>query len=122
MDLEGRVIPQINLTQNRFAEYALTSTPIGWFVHDNHLYLVNDKMLTQVLLNGLFNDPEEIYNINCPGTDSNCPTYMEEEFPIDSDLVDSMYKLALDLLLLAQKQPLDTENNFKDAETTQAIQ
>lgn len=122
MDLEGRVLPEINLTQNRFSEYALSTQTTGWFIHNNYLYLVNNKVLIQVLLNGLFNDPEEIHNLNCPGTDSNCPTYMEEEFPIDSDLIDSMYKLAIDLLLLASKQPIDTENNFRDVETTQAIQ
>lgn len=122
MDLEGRVLPEIKLTQTRFALYALSRQPIGWFMHNNHLYIVNSKALTKVILNGLYNDPEEIHNYNCPGTGSNCPEFMQEEFPIDSDLVDSMYKVALDLLLLATKQPIDTENNFKDVETVQGIQ
>ena len=47
---------------------------------------------------------------------------MEQEFPIDSDLVDPMYRLAMELLLLSYRQPLDTETNAKDAEVTNARQ
>lgn len=47
---------------------------------------------------------------------------MTEEFPIDSDLVDSMYRLTTELLMFAARQPIDTENNLKDVETVQARQ
>lgn len=122
MDLEGTVLPEIRLTQNRFSEYALIPSKTGWFLHNNYIYLVNNKVLTNIILNALYNDPEQIHELNCPGTGPDCPTFMGEEFPIDSDLVDSMYKVALDLLLLAYRQPIDTENNSKDVDTAQGIQ
>jgi len=122
LDLTGRVIPEITLTQNRFSEYALSTPSTGWFMHNNYLYIVNNKVLTNIILNALFNDPETIHSLNCPGTAEACPEFMQEEFPIDSDLVDPMYRLAIELLSLAYRQGLDTENNFKDVETAQAIQ
>ena len=122
MDLVGKVIPEIRLTQNRFSEFNLVPVGTGWFLHNNYLYVVNNKVLTNIILNALYNDPQQIHDLNCPGTDSNCPSFMTEEFPIDSDLVDPMYRLAVELLLLAVQQPIDNENNAKDVETIQARQ
>jgi len=91
-------------------------------MHNNYIYVVNNKFLTKIILNGLFNDPEQIHELNCPGTDTGCPEFLLQEFPIDSDLVDNMYKLTLDMLLLSYRQPIDTENNSKDVDTAQGLQ
>lgn len=91
-------------------------------MHNNYIYVVNNKFLTKIILNGLFNDPEQIHELNCPGTDTDCPEFLLQEFPIDSDLIDNMYKLTLDMLLLSYRQPIDTENNSKDVDTAQGLQ
>lgn len=122
LDLSGRVIPELKMTQNRFSQYALIPVNEGWFMHNNHLYVLNSTTLEKVILNALYNDPEEIVALNCPSSDISCPTYMEEEFPMDSDLIDPMYKLTVEMLMVAYRQPIDTENNFKDVEVTQAVQ
>lgn len=122
MDLSGRVISELNLTQNRYSIYALTKTKTGWFLHDNHLYVVNNKYLETVMLNALFDNPEEIYQKNCATSGTNCSDFMDEQFPIDSDLIEAMYKLALQMLMVGMRNPTDIENNAKDTQTIQALQ
>ena len=123
MDLAGTIIPEYNLTQNKYSKYSLVGAPkAGWFIHDNHLYIVNNKVLETVLLNALFDKPDEIAQSNCATTGENCTDFMGEQFPIDSDLIDDMYRLTLDFLVKSQQTTIDIENNAKDVETRQGIQ
>lgn len=122
MDLSGRVLPEIRLTQNRLSQYAIVPLEEGWFMHNNYLFILNSKVLTKVLANGLYNNPQEVHELNCPTTNSNCTDFMTESFPIDSDLVDAMYRLTLEMLLQSYKLPIDTENNSKDVETANGKQ
>lgn len=122
MDMVGNVLPEISLTQSKYSKYALVPQTIGWFLHNNHIYLVNTKVLSNVLLNALFASPEDINNLNCPGDGTNCPDFMSEEFPIDSDLIDPMYRVALELMSAAYNFSIDTENNTKDVDFKEAIQ
>lgn len=115
-DLTGRTIREFNLTQQRYSKYALSPVEEGWLLHNNRLFVLNNKDLTKILVNALFNDPEEIANINCTQDATNCTGYLEAEFPIDSDLIDAMYDLTLRKLLNTIGIPQDLEN---DARTTQ---
>jgi hypothetical protein len=111
----GTVIPEINLTQRRYGKYAIVPQKTGWFMHNNYIYIINNAVISQIILNALFNDPEQIHNYNCPNSsDTPCADFMDTEFPIDSDLVDGLYKLALDLIGYSYKFNIDTENNAKD--------
>lgn len=74
------------------------------------------------MLNALFDKPDEISQANCATTGVNCNDFMDEQFPIDSDLIDGMYKMTLDYLMKSQQEPIDTENNSKDVEIRKAIQ
>lgn len=122
-DLAGNVIPEITLTQNKYSKYGLTKPSTGWFMHNNRIYIVNNNVLTKILLNGLFDDPETIHDLNCPNiTQDNCPGYFDAEFPMDSDLIEAMYRVTMELLGHSYKFPNDTENNAKDVETTNSIQ
>lgn len=115
--MSGRVLPEIRMTQNRLSKYALVPLEEGWFVHNNHIIVLNTKVLVNILVNGLFSDPQSIYELNCPSSGDNCPDYMEQEFPIDPDLIARMYDMTLNFLR-KYEGPLDTENNAKDVETT----
>lgn len=120
MTLDGRTLSKTSMTTNRFSEYSLSNkTPkIGWFIHDNHLYVINNDFLETILLNSLFDDPEEISNLNCPSSDTNCVGFMQEDFPIDPDLVNAMYKMTLEFLTL-QTPPKDSENDAVDSQNSQ---
>lgn len=117
-DLIGNVISKTSVTANRFAKYSITNkTPkTGWFIHDQHLYIINNKKLELILINALFSDPTEIENLNCNNTNSDCPSIYEEEFPIDSDLIDSLYKLTIQYLENGMRLPEDNENNARSNE------
>lgn len=121
LSLDGEIISQINLTQNKYNEYSLFPVKkLGWFFHDNHIYLVNNKYLNMVLLVGLFDDPSEISLINCSASAENnvdCD-YLQEIFPIDVDLVEPMYKIVLDIFTKLLNIQKDNENNALDVPET----
>lgn len=121
LTLDGITIPEFNLVQKKYSEFASVPTDktIGWFYHDNHLYLVNNVLLTFVLLNGLFDDPTEVNTINCTSTQSTLDCdYLQEIFPIDIDLVEPMYRIVLDIFTKLLNIPKDTENNALDGAET----
>ncbi len=113
VDLEGTVLPEITPTQNKYSKYALAPTQIGWFLNNNYVYVVNSKVLTKILLNGLFDNPDDIHQKNCPTvTGGTCSDFMSEQFPIDSDLISPMYEMTLRFLMIPT--PNDIENNARD--------
>lgn len=117
MMLDGEVLPEINITNNKYSSYSITQADIrpGYFFHNNRLYVVNDKHLRKILLNGLFDNPVEVSLINCSTEqDQSTCDYMSSSFPIDPDLVDPMYRLCLELLLKSLQLPQDIESNAKD--------
>lgn len=120
LTLDGRTISKTSMTANSLAKYSLTNKipRIGWFIHDGYLYIINNSKIETILLNGLFADPKEISDLNCSATNNNCPDLYEEEFPIDSDLVDAMYKLVLEYLYRGYTLPEDGENNARAVEVS----
>jgi len=119
MDLVGNVIPEFNLTNNKYAIHGILKPGLGWFIHDGYLYIVNNKKLEKIVINGLFSDPTEIEQLNCAnGSSSNCTDYGSENFPIDEDLIESMYKATLEFLIRGEQMTNDTENNARSTENT----
>ncbi len=82
-------------------------------MRNNQIIVLNNPHLKLVVLNALFDNPDEIYGINCSTGSNSCVDFMDQEFPIDSDLVDPMYRLTLELLLTSVKLPIDHEADAK---------
>lgn len=120
LDLSGRLIPNITLTQVRYQQYGLVPQQVGYFIHNNYLYVVNTTSLVKVIINGLFDNPEEIHLINCPNTEETPCDYLTEEFPIESDLIERMYRLVIELLTVFFSTAQDLTNNAIDDRATQA--
>lgn len=123
MSLTGEVIPKTSPTLNKYSEYTITNVipKIGWFIHDNHLYIINNKKLEMVLLNCLFDDPVQIKTLNCSNdtTQATCPDWYDEEYPIDPDLIRPAYLLVLDLILNSRKlPPNDSANDAQDSQVS----
>lgn len=118
MTLVGEVLPKTTPTVNHYSAYTVTNNPpkTGWFIHDNHLYIINNKYLQMVLLNSLFDDPVQISTLNCAATSTNnCPDWYDNEYPIDPDLVAPAYKLVLDNIYRTYgAPPQDTTNDAQD--------
>lgn len=126
MDLSGNIIPEYNITNNKFAEFGIvkpTTGTVGWFLHDGYIYALNSKVLAKILVNGLYLNSTEVLEVNCAnGTSTNCSDINSQEFPIDADLINDMYKATLEYLIRSTGLPNDLENNAKDIETTNAKQ
>ena len=115
-DLDGNVVSHTSPTSHKYSKYALNSQPkIGWYINDNHLFIVGNTDLKKVLITALWASPIEIMQANCAvNTDLTCPDLFEEEFPIDVDLIAPMYEMTLKFLspyLLTKK---DDTNDQKD--------
>lgn len=114
--LDGLTIPKSTVTISNLSKYSLTMSTkpsIGWFIHDGYLYIINNTHLRKVLLNALFDEPATIELLNCDiNSSEGCGSYLDQEFPIDTDLIDPMYKLTIQYLLNGYKLPEDTEADF----------
>lgn len=122
MTLAGEVLSKGSTTSNSYSKYTVTNKKAkpSWFIHDNHLYVLNNTFLEVILLNGLFDNPIEIEQLNCPAdSDQTCPDYFDSEYPIDPDLIEPAYKKVLDLFSYSMRIPIkDTENDAKDSQVS----
>lgn len=110
--LDGTIIPESSVTQSSYSAYGINKNISGYFIHDNYLYLLNNHKLKKVLVNGLWDSPEEISNFNCPNK-QDCNN-LTETYPIDSDLVSEMYKIVIQYLSI--QSPQDNENDSRTPE------
>jgi hypothetical protein len=123
--LDGVTIPEMSLAKYKYQKYRKTQlSKYGWFIHDGRLIVVGDLRLCLVSIKGLFEDPTELEGISICDSEGNetpakCYDVTTDEFPIDTELVDTMYKLVTDQLGLAYQLPQDNENNAKSVETAQ---
>ena len=118
MTLTGDVLSKTSPTSNKYSAYTISNTnpKAGWFIHDNHLYVTNNKYLETILLNCLFDNPIEITKLNCAaGINDSCADWYDGEYPIDPDLVSPAYKLVLEMIFNSMRMPpQDTANDSQD--------
>ena len=86
---------------------------------DNYLYFKSSNpqfvYLKQAKLTGIFSDPQDAFNLQCPDNEGNkvCDL-LDMEFPIEDALVPPMIELIVKELLGASYRPEDTKNNAAD--------
>lgn len=111
-DLVGDVIPQLDLTQLKYSKYGLVKVTTSYFIHNNHLFILSNNKLVKVLVNALYQNPEEVITANCNTSSGECVDYLDSDFPIDADLVSDLYALTLQMLSVPNLQ--DQKNDGKD--------
>lgn len=119
MTLSGEVISKGSPTMNKYAAYTVSNNPpkASWFIHDNHLFVLNNKFLEVILLNSLFDNPTEITQLNCSNTGDVCEDWLDAEYPIDPDLISPMYQLTLQFFTTSFNLPKkDVENDVSDSQ------
>jgi hypothetical protein len=123
--VEGETIPQIDLKKYQYNHLRKTQlSKFGWFIHNGRLIIVGDLRLCVVSVKFVAEDPLEVANINLCDTEGNdlgvpCYDPTEDEFPMDIDMVEIMYKLIFEELKIAYSMPQDNENNAKAVEAVQ---
>lgn len=119
----GQKIDSTNISRNDLAAYSISNkaTSVGWLIEDGKLVVLNtDLTLPHVLLTAVWEDPEKLDNYcGCSSDDELSPCYnsLDQEFPIDADLVMPMYELTLKFMQITQSYPEDNLNNAKNVET-----
>lgn len=104
-DLEGNTLIKTSLLRNKTSAYSLypNKDQVKWYFSGGKIIVVGAKLLDCILVHGLFEDVIE----TCEGVSGECV----KDFPIDSDLVDPIYKITLDYLNRALQTGEDTTNN-----------
>lgn len=82
--LDGTYISKVNRFSQKYKEFnKFTGNNKGWFIKDNYLHIVNDKILSMVTVQGIFEDPSDLRRfvdcsgVNCWNWDSNYPCSMK---------------------------------------------
>lgn len=95
-----------------------TATKTNYFIQNKHLYIMTPTKIEIVSITALWEDPLEVskYIGYCDCTDcAKCVDFLEEQFPLDNDLVDAVIELSLnELLQIFSQSQEDATNNTRD--------
>ena len=98
-----------------------TSRKMNYFIDEGYLYISTPKDIKVVMIEGLFENPVEVYEFislcDCTTCD-NCYSYPELEFPMDSSSVDTLIELISQELVVLYKQ-IPSDNYNDSVESTQ---
>jgi len=95
-----------------------TSKKVNYFIRDKYLYLNTTKKPEIITMTALFEDPIAVYNYPscCDTIKAQCKTIIDEEFPADGSLIDSIIELSvLELLDWFTKSREDLTNTSTDS-------
>ena len=92
-----------------------------YFIKNEYLYLILVRGIDLITITALFQDPVEAYQYpsyceeDCEDC-QDCESPLDKEFPIDSELVDTLISLAVqELIIMFSQAKEDTLNNSRDA-------
>jgi hypothetical protein len=117
--LSGKEIDITSLSAMRHRKNSLTkkNSP-AWFLDNNYLYIIGipDNILKSVYVTGVFLDPTKLEDITLCGPSETQPCFDtgEDEYPIAGELIEPMYKMALQYLSGSFRFPNDGANNASD--------
>lgn len=97
-----------------------TSTKVNFFVQDGYIYLTTPTDISIISIVALFENPIEVKNFLSYCSDcvecNKCIDYLEEDFPIDNDMIDTLIELTLnEVVILFSKSIEDVSNNSIDS-------
>lgn len=94
-----------------------TANKPDFFLKEGNLYITHRKGPKIISITGLFEDPVEAlqYPSYCEKTTEDCKSILDMEFPIESDSIDTLVKMAAnELIILFSKNIEDLTNNAED--------
>lgn len=100
-----------------------TSKRANYFIHNDYLYLTIPTKIQVVSVTGLFEDPIEVkqFRDSCDSNNNQCIDYLNTEFPIDLDMIDTLIEMSLIELIQVFSQGIeDTSTNSRDSHLQQS--
>jgi len=122
--LDGTSVSKTSIAKVNYARFRKTPMPFGWFIHNGKLVIIGDKRLKVVTVTAVFEDPLALQDM-CSCTEEGeetpvmCYNVLDEDFPLDAEMVSSLYKLVLEDMDMFYRYPQDDENNAKSTEISQ---
>lgn len=119
-------IDEVNINELKYLKgNKYTTKRANYFIHNNYLYLTIPTKIQIVSVTGLFEDPIEANNFlsycNENSTKKPCKDYLNTDFPIDMDMVDTLIEMSLNELISIFSQGIeDTTTNSRDSHTQQS--
>ena len=123
--LNGDVISETTISKQKYNKYKKTKfTGFYYILHNGYLFIIGDLRLKVVTVTFLLEDPLELSTIcDCSvegeELESFCYDPLNEDFPLDSELTSTLYKLVLEDMGLLYRYSEDNENNSKSNEVAQ---
>lgn len=125
--IEGKEISETSQIKNKLKEHRKVNVDsLGFFFHNDYLYITGSTTLKVVSLNGIFSDPMKLKDLPRCDTNGNslpitCFNPLEDEYPIDEELYEDVEMLVIQKLLSYEQSTFeDTENNDrKNIQTNQ---
>ncbi len=96
-----------------------TNKKLQYFIEDGYLYISTPTKLKVVSMRGLFEDPLEVedfigYCDECEDCNK-CRDYMENDFPLDNDMIDTLIEMIVNEVVILFSQNIeDSTNNTRD--------
>lgn len=117
--VDGRAVDHQPIKGKNYARYSLSNKEgTKWFIENSYLYVTGTLDLKLLIIKAIWTDPSDLANYtDCDGT--TCYDPGTDSFPIDSELIDPLYKLTLQLLAAGDRYPEDIRNDSKDVQMTQ---
>lgn len=119
--IDGSKIDRGTPVSHKHSQYSLTNaTTLKWFIENSYLYILGSLTLPTVVIEGVWEDPDLLVGYtSCSDSTDSQPCYDpdSDEFPLDSELVDPVYRLTLEFLAVSDKYPEDLRNDAKDVQT-----
>lgn len=114
--LSGDLIDYASLSSARLSKHSLTAsdTPT-WFIHNRHLYIMKTLNLDTVTIRLIPENPDALRNYQSCDSSVVCYDPDNDDYPIDTDLIQPMYKMTLEMLGAALNSPQDNENNARSS-------
>lgn len=120
--LDGSVL----YSETAWAEYKYkignkyTAKKPDYFIRNGYLYITHKTGPKVITVTGLFEDPLEVEKFpsycdeDCAEC-KDCGDYLDKEFPIDNDLIDTLIEFCIqELIVMFSQSEQDKTNNSKD--------
>lgn len=117
-DMHGNIIPETTLQDNNYDKYSFTKKEtVQYFIHNNYLFITNNKKLKRINITAIFYDPTAVNGLSSCDTqaDEDCFDPKTMAFPMEKDLTSALFKMTYEEILgVAYQVPQDVENDAKN--------
>lgn len=112
-DMFGNNIDIVDFQSTKYDKFSFTKKDtVKAFIRNRKLFIVNNTELEKVSLTGIFYDPTDLASIDCGDNTTMCFDPLEQAFPMEKDLADTLFKMSYeDFVKYSMQVPQDKTNN-----------